>query len=230
MPNNYVISDLHLGHKNIIEFERTEFKTIQEHDDFIIAKWNSVVKDDDTVFVLGDVSLNIPKTEVSEKIHHLKGTKILILGNHDHGTKTYYSDVGFESSVEGPVFVYNGKVILSHEPAQEAFNSPYSMNIYGHLHGSYLDIPNYVTVSAKMIDYTPKTIDSIANEYVSKHGEFKSRDEGFTDEWYAKYVIYTAGEWKGKDPEEVRKEFRKKKYDRRMAWEEAKKNGTLGQE
>ena len=62
---------------------------------------------------------------------------------------------------------------------------------------------------------------------MAKYGELKSRDEPFTDEWYAKYVIYTAGEWKGKNPEEVRKEFRKQKYDRRMAWEESKKNGTL---
>ena len=152
MPINYAISDLHFGHSRIIEFERTEFKTIQEHDEHIIQKWNSVVGKDDTVFVLGDVSLSDQKNDVSEKLSRLNGHKILVMGNHDHCTKTFYRNSGFEDVNDGPIFIQNGKIILSHEPAKEAYENPYAINIYGHLHGSYVNLPNFITVSAKMVD------------------------------------------------------------------------------
>lgn len=31
----YFISDLHMGHENVINFERHQFKTIEEHDNYI---------------------------------------------------------------------------------------------------------------------------------------------------------------------------------------------------
>ena len=32
----YILSDTHFGHKKILDFERFNFKSIEEHDDFII--------------------------------------------------------------------------------------------------------------------------------------------------------------------------------------------------
>ena len=37
----FVISDLHMGHEGILKY-RTQFKDIEEHDRYIIDKWNSV--------------------------------------------------------------------------------------------------------------------------------------------------------------------------------------------
>ena len=43
----YFISDTHFGHydsqthRGIITFERTQFKTIQEHDKFLVDLWQS---------------------------------------------------------------------------------------------------------------------------------------------------------------------------------------------
>ena len=53
---NYFISDLHLGHKNVLKFDNRPFINIEEHDKTIIDNWNSKVNDKDDVYVLGDIS------------------------------------------------------------------------------------------------------------------------------------------------------------------------------
>lgn len=50
---NYFISDLHLGHKNVLKFDNRPFINIEEHDKTIIDNWNSKVNDNDDVYVLG---------------------------------------------------------------------------------------------------------------------------------------------------------------------------------
>ena len=41
---NFYISDLHFGHKNIINFDNRPYFTVREMEDALIANWNSVVK------------------------------------------------------------------------------------------------------------------------------------------------------------------------------------------
>lgn len=54
--NNWVTSDLHFGHKNIIKYENRPFKDIEEMDKAIIELWNKTVKKDDKIYILGDFS------------------------------------------------------------------------------------------------------------------------------------------------------------------------------
>jgi calcineurin-like phosphoesterase family protein len=131
----------------------------------------------------------------------LHGTKILVRGNHDHSTDTYYKDVGFSQVFTGPIFIKQGKIILSHEPAKEALNNEFVINIYGHLHNSYLNLKNFITVSAKMVHYTPQNIDQLLGEYEKTNGPLSDRSEDFTEEWYAPYVVQTEGQWAGKTPD-----------------------------
>ena len=55
-------SDLHLGHANIIltcgrnlESCGENFAAVEEMNDFLIRKWNEKVKEDDIVYILGDL-------------------------------------------------------------------------------------------------------------------------------------------------------------------------------
>ncbi len=75
-------SDLHFWHKNICKYCNRPYETIEEMNQGIINNWNSVVKEDDTVFVLGDLGFcGIEK--LRPLISQLKGKIVLIQGNHD---------------------------------------------------------------------------------------------------------------------------------------------------
>ena len=54
----YLIADLHFGHTNVIEYEQRPFNSVQEMDEALIKLWNSIVKSDDLVYVLGDFTLS----------------------------------------------------------------------------------------------------------------------------------------------------------------------------
>ena len=51
---NYYISDLHFGHKNIINFDHRPFFDIEEMEEVLVMNWNATVHKDDTVYILGD--------------------------------------------------------------------------------------------------------------------------------------------------------------------------------
>ena len=92
----YFTSDQHFGHYNIIRLCDRPFKTQEEMDEVLFSKWNSKIKDNDTVYILGDLFFRAAKVEPILKV--LKGHKHLIVGNHDSSwmTKVKVSDY-FES-------------------------------------------------------------------------------------------------------------------------------------
>ena len=75
------ISDPHLSHDNIIKFERTQFKTIKEHDDYIKNLITTNLHPNDTLYVLGDVG-EMSRDNI-QFWKNLKCKTILIRGNHD---------------------------------------------------------------------------------------------------------------------------------------------------
>ena len=58
MSKKFYISDLHLGHNNIIRLDNRPFKNMTEMETTIINNWNSVVSDNDQVYILGDMFWN----------------------------------------------------------------------------------------------------------------------------------------------------------------------------
>lgn len=75
-------SDLHFWHKNICKYCNRPYNTIEEMNQSIIDNWNSVVKDDDIVYLLGDMGFcGIEK--LRSLISQLKGHIRLVQGNHD---------------------------------------------------------------------------------------------------------------------------------------------------
>ena len=66
-------ADLHFGHSNIIQHCNRPFSNVDEMDNYLISRWNSVVKPNDTIFVLGDVGYDWRKY-----LPNLRGDKVLI--------------------------------------------------------------------------------------------------------------------------------------------------------
>lgn len=135
---DYFISDTHIGHSNIIKFERTRFKTIEGHDDFIWAILNKLTAKD-KLYHLGDVG--VLDDETIAKWKSLKCKTILIRGNHD--TQANKLKKAFDEVHNEPMF-YKKRILLSHEPLPVTDGT---LNVHGHLHGSKLNKENYLNIS-----------------------------------------------------------------------------------
>lgn len=75
-------SDLHFGHENIIKYCARPYRDVDEMNQDLIRRWNDVVSDHDTVWVLGDFAMG----DISDTLTiaaDLRGHKILLAGNHD---------------------------------------------------------------------------------------------------------------------------------------------------
>ena len=129
----YFTSDLHLGHYNIIKYCNRPFNTVEKMNNIIINNWNNIVKEDDIVYILGDITL--ASDVVSERyLNELIGKKYLIKGNHDRiknspqlgWIKDYY-----ELKYKDKTF------ILSHYPFNE-WNHMYrgAIHLHGHHHNN----------------------------------------------------------------------------------------------
>ena len=88
----YFTSDLHFGHKNIIKYENRPFASTEEMDDSLIQKWNSKVKKNDEVYILGDFGF-VNGERANELLDMLNGRKYLIKGNHDY---SFLKDKNFD--------------------------------------------------------------------------------------------------------------------------------------
>jgi len=75
----WVCSDHHLGHTNVIKYCSRPFKNVNHMDHCLINNWNAVVKDNDLVIHLGDLSF-----VSGNYLHHLNGKILLVKGNHDN--------------------------------------------------------------------------------------------------------------------------------------------------
>ena len=84
MSKIFLTSDLHINHANILKYEPESrpFETIEEMNEAIINNWNSVVSEEDTVYILGDFFMG-KWTEIEKILPRFKGKIILIRGNHD---------------------------------------------------------------------------------------------------------------------------------------------------
>lgn len=78
----HFISDLHLFHRPEFCWGPRGFSSVEEMNEAIVSNWNSVVADDDEVYVLGDCILNDNEGGI-ELLKQLKGHIYIIAGNHD---------------------------------------------------------------------------------------------------------------------------------------------------
>ena len=153
MRNNYIISDPHFSHENIIKYSTRPFKNADEMNEALINNWNSVVTSSDTVYVLGDVAFKKNKLSI---LNLLNGRKILIPGNHDiYEVKEYLK---YFDDVRG--YMIKENIIFSHIPVHPDELLRFIGNIHGHLHEKTLNDKRYYSVCVEQINYTPILLDT----------------------------------------------------------------------
>ena len=163
----FFISDTHFFHENILKFTGDDgkrirpFNSMEEMHEYMVAKWNSVVHDNDNVYHLGDVTFRYGK-EFNELMSRLKGRKRLILGNHDRVKGTdllkWFEKLDLWKGFKEHNFTASHIPLMLNSLRDGAFN------VHGHTHQNCLEDAHYINVSVEVRDYTPVHIDVIGNE------------------------------------------------------------------
>lgn len=179
---NFYTSDLHFGHKNIIELESRPFSNIEQMDEYIIRTWNERISDNDNVYILGDFSFyKVSKT--MEIIKRLNGKKHLIKGNHDNFLNKESFDTNLFESISDIKEVKDGdyNIVLCHYPIQ-VWNGQHHgyLHFYGHVHSNMgtchpmkYDIPNSYNVGLDVRNYKPVTLSEILMRDINPMNNFE---------------------------------------------------------
>lgn len=172
----YFISDTHFGHGGSLKWPNgnaRDFPDIQTMNQTIVDNWNSVVKEEDTVYHLGDFSYKTSVSTIKHILDSLNGTIILIKGNHDGQTLKANQQVHrFESIHDRLELEYNlgdkaYHFILDHYPMESWKNKEKGyIHLHGHVHGRksehiITDMSYRIDVSCEAINYTPISINDI---------------------------------------------------------------------
>lgn len=180
----FFTADLHLGHRNIIDYSHRPFRDVDEMNAALVDGWNDTVGADDEVIVLGDFAMGrIDDTLPLASLLH--GRKVLLAGNHDRcwfghkkgvesGTARYL-DAGFSEiwqdkvtiEIEGISFIachfpYRGDShdhdrYVAHRPTDRG-----SWLLHGHVHERWQVRDRMINVGVDVWDYKPVAAERLA--------------------------------------------------------------------
>lgn len=154
-------SDTHFFHKNIIEYSKRPYDSVEEMNEKLILNWNSVVQPTDTVYHLGDFGF-APKVKLESVFNRLNGQKFLLRGNHDDDAEKLgwgWVKERYELYVREPE---KQMIVLSHY-AHKVWNKSHhgSIMLFGHSHGSLQGDSQSLDVGVDCWDYTPVGLEDI---------------------------------------------------------------------
>lgn len=181
----FFTSDLHIGHRNILNFCHRPFQDIKDMSEKLIANWNGAVGEEDIVFDLGDMFWWDSRHDVKRFIEKLNGHIYKVPGNHDMNCKRLFElcDPEKVTILEDCVTVWiegiGNRVVelcLCHYPLMTwPHRGNGVINLFGHIHsgplsGASMDVPGkdltlwphqQYDVGADNNNYTPVEIREI---------------------------------------------------------------------
>jgi calcineurin-like phosphoesterase family protein len=182
----FLISDTHFHHSNILGFVdsktgekvRPMFSSVDEMDEHMIEKWNSVVQKGDKVYHLGDVFIGHENRDKFRKLWaRLNGQKNLIVGNHDD--IKFLCAGGFFSSVYLERKLPELGVHLSHIPLHHSQlergapgSGKFLVNVHGHTHSNGSPKGLYTSVCVELRNYTPVAVEDLQGSVKKKLEDF----------------------------------------------------------
>ena len=195
ISNIWVLSDTHYNHlhrnkqgewRGVTLFERTKFKTIQDHDnalDKMLFNW-AEKHHGETMIHLGDWG-DINHLWIIRELIWTYGIDCrLVLGNHDaRSDLDKFNDV-FSKTYLTPVYIHP-RIVLSHEPIWPCPQG--TLNIHGHLHSGCLDSPQHLNANVHMCGYqlvSPKRM-------LNALGKLEKPSFKYLEEPYARYIMFT---------------------------------------
>lgn len=166
-------SDTHFGHENIIRYCKRPFKSLNEMNKRIIHNWNSRVKNEDTIFHLGDFcfrnSSGGKKGEGINKnanywLSKLNGKIIVIKGNHDksNSLNTPIKRIELEYGRKMILLIHNPNELTKSEIDQ------FDLILCGHVHEIWEIRCNIINVGVDVCNFMPISFDEIIKKLNKK--------------------------------------------------------------
>ena len=167
-------SDLHFGHKNIVDLCRRPFADVEEMDAVLIENWNRKVKKNDVVYLTGDVVWD--KKKVAYYMERLSGKKILVAGNHDstwvkrEECQKYFEEIVpyLEAHLNGHPITMCHYPMLEWRSSREESKRKLGYLIHGHIHNRIADEYrqlflqfNALNAGVDVNDFSPVTFDEL---------------------------------------------------------------------
>ena len=186
MSEIWLSSDYHFQHNREFIYKPRGFENVDEMNETIIVNHNDVVREDDDVYLLGDLMLGGPdKMEIGlEMIRALKGRLHLVRGNHDTDKRwEAYSKLPNVVEQQNAIYFkyHNYHFYLSHFPTitsnlEKESLRQCTINLYGHTHQKsnfYQDIPFIYHVGVDSHNCRPVSIEDIIQDMNVKVEECK---------------------------------------------------------
>lgn len=175
----YFTADTHFGHSRIIPACKRPFRSVEEMDREIIARWNSVVQPEDTVYHLGDFCFKGSKL-AAQMLQYLQGEIVLLRGNHDT-ENTVKLERWRETYDLHEVRVDGVQFVLCHYPLLEwpsVFRG--AAHLHGHTHARIAPTSLRADVGVDAWNYFPVTAAQIMERLKSApHHEPRENYTGF---------------------------------------------------
>jgi len=156
----FYTSDWHLNERRITpEFNPffRDFKSVEEQNEYIIQKCNEHVGEDDELWHLGDVAIDVEGLKWMDKLRCKN--RHLIVGNYDND-KLYELGAYFCSMQRTSVVTIDDvQYKLNHYPIEADSTM---MNIVGHIHGLWKVQPGIINVGVDAWNFRPLSDKDIA--------------------------------------------------------------------
>lgn len=167
MPQQYFISDLHIGHQTAIDFRLQDMASLNAgHDQLLMDNISEIMLSSKTrkhtLWLGGDDCVTTKGMDFLEYLL-TKGCRInKLLGNHDTENKEKREELTrllpLCNQFHG--LVKMGEFWISHAPIHPCHLRG-RKNIHGHLHEKTIIDPNYVNISAENVMYKPVSLSEI---------------------------------------------------------------------
>jgi len=182
---DYLISDLHLDHDNIIDYCDRPFSSVKEMNETLVDRWNTTIDPDDDVLYGGDLTIRKSAAALLDWLEELNGEIVFLLGNHDDTVLEGLDRVRF---VEEYTFERRGVPFHAvHDPADGPSN-PKGWLLHGHHHNNWPDRFPFVdhdtrrvNISVELLDYRPLGTDRLV--------DYLTRGERYPDRTAARHTL-----------------------------------------
>lgn len=180
----FFTADPHFGHANIIKYCNRPFESAAEMDAAILSRLNAVVREQDTLFLLGDFSMGVRESRALDAARGYRDRIVcrdvrFVWGNHDPQGSDEFAELFSRADHLADVKIAGQRLTLCHY-AMRAWNKSHhgSYQLYGHTHGALAEEPGVLNfdVGVDCWNFYPISLDQVCEVMEHKKAGGLARD------------------------------------------------------